>query len=658
MSVLFGAHGMAATLTADAARGLMERMGARAAVAAIPLPSAPVTTIVTTDGVAFGVCERQHPGETLPLPTARGPGLWLAIQGRLDNRAELAALLNLPALDDPDATTESDTSTPDAALVLAAYQRFGIDCVEHLLGDWVFALWDVGRNRLLLARDATGNSAAFWWQGGGQLLFATSLPTLLAAGPVPTRPNARWIAGLLTVFTDPAYPGATAFEGVFAIPPGHVLLVEGGQADLKRWWHPEALQPIKDTPLPELEARFLALYEDAVRRSLWRRRGAVAATLSGGLDSGSVVALAAPMLAQQGQRLTGYVHTPRFSVADGQVGRTQDEWPLAQATARFVGNVDAVACPTDHISPIEGIQRWLDVTAAPSFSPSNWYWLLDIVQRAASAGASVLLTGQGGNYTVSNAGTGDLHPMLRRSGLAAVLQELGADEAGWLGALRDRVIKPALRPVWHAGRRILGSAMSGTPGWHAVALPRTALADHFELAAAMSRAGHDPGFRTSSPQQWRLLRLGLLGGADNGLALWNELATAHSLSIRDPTRDRRIVEFCWRLPDQIFWAHGRKRGLVRCGMHDRLPPEVLDCTSKGLQSSDIRLRLRECRDDFLGRIDEVCRHPIAGEWIDTERLVGSAQWALDGEGRMPADSVAIVPMLRALAAGMFIARHT
>jgi len=646
---------MAATLSAEAAGGLLDHMGAGAE--ATCARSHPVLrSTVAAEGVAFGACQRVYAGETAPAVTAQAGPLCLVAQGRLDNPEELMALLGFPAVRGSSTALALDDSPSDTALILAAYQSFGVDCVKHLVGDWAFVLWDAERRRLLLARDATGITALYWWQGGGQLLFATQLQTLLAAGPVPRRPDGRWLAGLLTVFTDPVHPGATAFEGVNAVPPGHLLLVQEGRARLQRWWQPEALAPLDGASLADLESRFLALYDDAVRKRLRRRGGTVASTLSGGLDSGSVVALAAPALAEEGQRLRAYVHTPRFDAVDTVANRIANEWSLAQATARFVGNVDAVACPTENLSPLDGIRRWLDFAAAPLGAAANWYWLQDVATQACAGGARVLFNGHGGNATVSYTGSGNLWPQVRAMRLRHVLGELDREEAGWPAGLRDRLLKPALRPAWHRWKRKL-SGRGPVPAWSSFSLLRHSYADELGLDTAMKLAQHDPAFSSTSAARLAQFRLGLLGGADNGNAVWAELGAAHGLSMRDPTRDQRLVELCWRLPDELFWAHGRQRGLVRCSLRDRLPPEVLASRLKGQQSADLRQRLQDCRADFLAEVEAVSRHAGARRVIDTERLVLAAQAAVSESAPPSSGAVPVVHLLQALAVAMFVARH-
>lgn len=656
VTLLFGVAGLGAEALGEAEAVALACMKQRAEVTLGAGPGGVVESTIAAGGVEFCACQRKFAGEAPAPPMAQTRQLLLAMRGQLDARSELQQRLGLPTRPHAPGTGDPGDEPTDAALVLAAYQRFGPDCVEHLLGDWVFALWDASRNRLLLARDASGTSALFWRQAGRHLYFASSLPTLLAGEMAPVRPDLRWLAGLLTVFTDPARPGATAFEDVHAVPPGHLLLVQDGQVNLKRWWKPEALDRFDGVPWAELQSEFLALYQDAVRERLRRPGGAVAATLSGGLDSGSVVALAAPLLALQGQQLTAYVHTPRFDPGSENADRTADEWPLALATARHVGNVQAVPCASAQFSPVGGIHHWLDRFELPGHAASNWFWLLDIAAAASAGGARVLLTGQGGNATVSYNGTGNLWPRLAQWRLMHVARQLAGEQSGWLSGLRDRLVKPALRPAWY-GMKQAWAGRGPDPAWIGFSLLRPSQARQLGLADAMRAARHDPGLGAYAPERMARFRLGFHGGADSGTAATAELGLAHGLEIRDPTRDRRLVEYCWRLPDEIYWAAGRQRGLIRSGMCDHLPPEVLFCARKGLQSADLRARLLASRAELLDAVSTVSRHALVREWFDTDRLMLSARAALAEPGAPVPGSVGLTQLLRALAAAMFVVRR-
>jgi asparagine synthase (glutamine-hydrolysing) len=564
---------------------------------------------------------------------------------RLDNRQALQERLDLAGQE----------GLSDAQLVLAAYRRHGLDGVQHLVGDWSFALWDLARQRLVLARDATGNSAMFWWQGAGLILFANNLGNLLAAPPVPRRPNPEWIAGLLTIFHDPRRQEETAFEGVSSLRPGYMLVVEGGQATMHRWWRPEQLAALDGQGRDEWGERFVSLYDDAVRQRLRRAAGSVALTLSGGLDSGSVAALAAPALAQQNELLTGYVHVPRFTPAE-HPGRISNEWNLATATAKHVGNIRPVECISAGISPVEGIRRMLDIMHVPSHAACNWFWILDILERARDDGASVLLTGQGGNATVSYQGNGSLWPQWRALQWRAMVHELTKERGGWTVGVRERLLKPALRPAWRWFRDARPLS-HGLQPWsrHAVINPQWAR--EIGLADSMRRSRHDPSLRHVRPQAVKNWRLGQHHGTTIAGAMWSQLGIAFGLDVRDPTRDQRLVELCWRLPDDMFWAHGLRRGLIRHEMRHHLPEEVIGVTRKGLQASDLPERLKACREQLFDELASVSTHPLVRAWLDVSRLTQSVQAAVSDDSHLPGNAVSPDQMLRALAIAMFIVRN-
>ena len=609
------------------------------------------------DGVSLGQCERRPDHVSPSFCIERQDHLWLAFAGRLDHRHELEGELGIADQRGVVEHRQAKQPSGDASVVMAAFRRFGLDCVDRFNGDWALALWDARDRRLVLARDATGISSIFWWSGGSRILFASSLPVLLAAGPVPKRPDPRWMAGLLTVFVDPAHPSGTAFQEIYALPAGHLLVAQGGHTDLKRWWRPESLAPLWREDLPQLQQRFLSTYQESVRAVLPKDEHKVAATLSGGLDSGTVVALAAPTLAKRGQRLTAYVQRPCFDASGDHPMRNIDEWELAMATAQFVGNVDVVSCRSTEESPLESIRQWLDMTTVPSHAAGNWFWLRDIARQAASSDADVLLTGQAGNSAVSYTGNGNLWPRVRRLQAARVWAELRGGHFGVIQAATERLLKPALRPAWWGLKQVLKSSPV-EPAWRGYSLINPVLERDVGLATAMRAAGHDPTFTRMTPAAVVAFRLTLLGGVENGASVWNELGRSHGLKVCDPTRDRKLVELCWRLPDELFWAQGKRRGLVRVAMRDLLPAQVLDSNQRGQQAADLGQRLHACRSELLSDVERLARHPIVSEWIDSERFKVRAKQVV-ALSRVDTGQAAQWPQhfLRTLAAAEFLSRH-
>ena len=134
-----------------------------------------------------------------------------------------------------------------------------------------------------------------------------------------------------------------------------------------------------------------------------------------------------------------------------------------------------------------------------------------------------------------------------------------------------------------------------------------------------------------------------------------EDGAAHHLDVRDPTRDRRLIELCWRVPDRVFWAHGMQRGLVVKGMAGCLPDAVLLSRRRGLQAADVGHRVLAERDAVKATLERVAAHPLAREWLDIPRM----RSVLDelGRGVTPETTERTASiLLRGLSVGLFLTR--
>ena len=541
------------------------------------------------------------------LPLIDGPHRLVA-RVRLDNRRELCSKLGLT----------NTPELPDSRLILAAYRQYGQDCVQHLMGDWSFALWDDAAQTLLLARDASGNTGVYYHWDGRRLAFANGIKGILALPGFEAQIEPLVLAGILTVYVDPEVADASIYKGIKKLLPGCLLLARDGRIDVRRWWQPEQLEPKHYARIEDCYEEFVALYDEVVGECLRIGRGTVAATLSGGLDSGSVVALAAPRLQSRGDNLTAFVHVPLYEPTLAGRNRTGDEWALAQQTANFVGNTQLVPVRSPDKTLLWGMQQALQMHDMPGQAANHAYWLVDIQQQAQALGAKVLLTGQVGNATVSFGGHGNLWPRLRQGQWGDVAQAVWAEQAGLWPALKRRLIKPVVWPALSQWRRW---RHDGPQPWAAYSYIHPDCAAGLHLRERMRHAGFDPTFIISADPQGamrRNFRFGLMG-RDSAGALWMESGAAHGLDVRDPTRDRRIVEFCWRAPDDAFWAQGQMRGLIRQGMQDRLPDQVINCRAKGLQSADVLARYQA----EAAVMAEIFKGPTAqglDSWLDMGRM--------------------------------------
>ena len=174
---------------------------------------------------------------------------------------------------------------PDTELILRAYERWGDDCVKHLLGDFAFAIWDDRRQRLFCARDHFGVKPFFYSHTADSFNFSSTLNEL----KVSTTLNEIAVGDYL-LFGVNQDQATTIYKDIQRLPPGHTLTVENNQIRIQRYWTPSLPAEIRFRDPDSYVERFSELLSRAVEDRLRTRR--VAVSMSGGLDSTSLAAIA------------------------------------------------------------------------------------------------------------------------------------------------------------------------------------------------------------------------------------------------------------------------------------------------------------------------------------------------------------------------------
>ncbi|HKS06210.1 MAG TPA: asparagine synthase (glutamine-hydrolyzing) [Gemmatimonadaceae bacterium] len=207
---------------------------------------------------------------------------WVVLNGEIFNYVELRADLERAG---HRFYTQSDTE-----VIVHLYEQHGDQFVQHLNGQFAIAIWDSKRHRLVLARDRTGIRPLFYAQHKSRLLFASEVKALFAVRDVPRRIDPLALAEIFTFWAP--IGSRTTFDGVHALPPGHILVSERGNVRVSQYWDWEF--PTESSRNGRSAANYAeelrALLVDAVKLQL-RADVPVGAYLSGGLDSSVITAL-------------------------------------------------------------------------------------------------------------------------------------------------------------------------------------------------------------------------------------------------------------------------------------------------------------------------------------------------------------------------------
>lgn len=524
--------------------------------------------------------------------------LALSADAHLGHRAELGRLLGLE-----DARL---AATSDAQLILAAYRIWGHDCLDHLLGDYAFLLWDGGRGELFAARDALGTRGLCYTAVNDRLfLFASDVAHLLACPLVRPNLNYNRIAAYLAVVPD--RPEETFFTGIHFLPPGHALLVSPAGQRVWRHWEPDPERAIRYRDERDYAARYRELLTEAVRDRL-RVVGPVSISLSGGLDSTTLAALAAPILSGDGRansRLRSY------SYSFDELASCDERHTIAPVAERY--GLDAAYLPCDDKWTLKDVDAWPttpDYVLADSFA-----WLPDAVMAAAGGGACrALLGGYFGDVLMTGAHYWALD-MLRDGRLGMLARSVTRHRRSipWrtsFGEFGLRRLIPA--EMSEAYRRVQPRPVARNfPGIHADLIAVTDIRERLSPPTA-PRGMRAPGY-------WQRYRSLTYAGFSEGPAAVRYQYNRRGLELILPYHDRRLVEFVLAVPGYVLGRPGANRRLHREAMLGLLPEEV---RLRPNPTSFVPLLIKGLRDREAGTMRRILTDPLVvrrgyidGEWL-------------------------------------------
>lgn len=269
-------------------------------------------------------------------------------------------------------TTKSDTE-----LILVLYKKWGIHLVKHLPGMFSFAIWNNETRELFCARDRFGEKPFYYGIGkNGEFIFASEIKAIIASGLIDAQIDESSIAHYL----KRAYvsPQKTIYKNIFVLPAAHQLLLKNGELKIERYWN----LPERQSSMSYNDAKqeFLSLLDRSVKKQLVADIE-VGAFLSGGVDSSSVVALAA----KYNKSLTTF----SFGFGDDI-----NELPFANTVAKqFNTNHIEIVQDESHIADlIIEMQRVYDEPFADSSCIPTY-----LISKEAKKTLSVVLTGDGGD---------------------------------------------------------------------------------------------------------------------------------------------------------------------------------------------------------------------------------------------------------------------
>jgi len=218
--------------------------------------------------------------ELLPI-LDKNNHILLTSDARIDNRKELFKILFSKSI--------CEKNISDSELILAAYKKWKYLCVNHLIGDYAFAIYDFELDELFCARDKMGIKPFYYHKNDEYFAFSSSIQHLFKLPDYKKTINFHSYTTNFNPSSTIGY-GQTMFSQIQSLPPGHFMIIKDMKNNITRYWEPEKIKIDHSISLEEARIKYYDLLKEAVQCRL-RSAYPIAIELSGGLDSSSIVTL-------------------------------------------------------------------------------------------------------------------------------------------------------------------------------------------------------------------------------------------------------------------------------------------------------------------------------------------------------------------------------
>lgn len=449
-------------------------------------------------------------------------------------------------------------TSSDTEVLLASYLEWGTDCVEKFIGMFAFALLDLSKNLLFLARDRLGIKPLYYHHANNTLVFGSEVKSILASGFTGSKVDIP----LIDFFISTGYvPGEnTLFKGIKKVPPGHYGIYKDGKLTIKQYWTLESVEPFPGS-YNEAAEHFHFLLNDSVKLRLISDVP-VGVFLSGGVDSGAIVATASNILNKP---------VSTFSIGFTDVPEASELGNASQIAALY--QTDHHPVHLTHGNFIDSLGTLLYHTEEPLVEAAAIALML--LSFEARKHAIVLLSGEGAdevfagyplyqlmNYTEKIRW---LLPFQTNRFCAAFFSEKTNKYMDWLSLPLEKKYQGISNDVTLFIKKQL---------YHK---------DFYENSQVTSNYFHTMAHRYSNSSSLRKMQFVDFHSwlPDDLLLKADKMTMAASIELRVPFLDHRMVEFGFSLPDEYKIKKGIRKYLLKKEMEGKLPNHILYQKKKG-----------------------------------------------------------------------------
>lgn len=521
----------------------------------------------------------------------------------LDNRNELCEKYGL------------DNTLPDGSIFISLYKKYGNDILNELIGAYAAAIYDHQKEQLILLNDAVGDRCVFYTRYENIIYFSTLYEPL--AKITHAAFNDNWFTDFLSMDHMIIYSDSisTPYSNIYRVAPAHYNTFKKDTTDDYRYWNPIDTLVMRNDSDQNIKADFINLCE-TVTKEMLRTTGNVSIQLSGGLDSTTVAHFLCKELEKSNKNLYSYTFVPLDSYKTDSNINIDNEKDDVLKTVEFYKNIIPAFIDIKGENPWNMRKPQLNCFEAPYKSVQNVLWITKSCELAYSNNSRIMFTGAFGNTSISYSSSKScLEYMYIHHKYILFFKELFALSKYTNSSKKNmfRIIKRNCKAY------------------------KTSDINPKNTDYSSSFVNRETFIKTNCKQRLDKLyeKLNDANDYDKGLAsyIMNELpfrqmgdaATKRSLVTgvlqRDPTKDKRIIEFCISLKPNQFYKNGIDRRLVCEYLKELLPPHIIENArfKRGRQSADIAHRFSLDWDNIRKQWMDLYHDNMDNIYVDCKR---------------------------------------
>ncbi|QED47367.1 asparagine synthase (glutamine-hydrolyzing) [Cytobacillus dafuensis] len=429
-------------------------------------------------------------------------------------------------------------SHSDTEVLLTSYIEWGEQCVEYLNGIFAFAVWDMQKEKLFIARDRLGVKPLFYKEEDGSLLFGSELKAILAHPNIKSEVDRE---GLQEIFgLGPSRtPGLGVFRGIKELRPAHALHYDRKGLKIWRYWNVESRKHHHSYAETVEHIRFLV--KDAVERQLIADVP-VCTFLSGGVDSSAISALASDFFKKESRGSLhtysiDYEHNSQYFKASAF--QPDQDGPWIQKMSQYIGSIhhSAVIDTNQLASYLKDAILLRDLPGMADVD-SSLLWFCEQIKQD----FTVALSGECADEIFG--------------GYPWFYKEESLEDAmfPWMNSLEAR--EELLLPEWQK-RLDLKGYVNG------------------RYLETINEVPHLEEESRLEARRREMFYLNMVWFMTTLLERKDRMSMGASLEVRVPFADHRLVEYAWNIPWELKMLNGREKGLLRKSLEGILPNDVL-----------------------------------------------------------------------------------